>query len=151
VSQITYDDYLAHYGVKGMKWGVRKSDKEIAKAKADRAEKKAARQEERAVKHDQLAAKSEETIKDLKANGVNSEYAKKNHGIGLKLSPKSHQRKVIAKDIEDVEKIRDTAISDAEAVRSGKMSSGEKKLAIGAAVAGTALVAYGTYQFVSRT
>lgn len=149
MSQITYDEYLAHYGVKGMKWGVRRSDKEIAKAKADKAEKKAARQEERAVKHDQLAAKSEETIKDLKANGINSEYAKQNHGIGLRLSPKSRQRKVIAKDIEDVEKIRDTAISDAERVRSGKMSSGEKKLAIGAAVAGTALVAYGSYQFVN--
>ena len=23
-SSITYDDYLQHYGVKGMKWGVRK-------------------------------------------------------------------------------------------------------------------------------
>ena len=149
MSQITYDDYLAHYGVKGMKWGVRRSDEEIANAKADRAEKKTARQEKRAVKHDELAAKSEETINDLKANGVNSEYAKSNHGLGLKLSPKSHQRKVIAKDIEDVEKIRDTAISDAEKIRSGKMTSGQKKLAIGAAVAGTVLVAYGSYQFVN--
>lgn len=25
---LTYDNYLEHYGVKGMKWGVRKSDKE---------------------------------------------------------------------------------------------------------------------------
>lgn len=149
MSQINYDDYLAHYGVKGMKWGVRKSDEEIAKAKSDRAEKKTARQEKRAVKHDELAAKSEETLKDLKANGVNSEYAKSNHGLGLKLSPASRQRKVIAKDIEDVEKIRDTAISDAEKLRSGKMTSGQKKLAIGAAVAGTVLVAYGSYQFVN--
>lgn len=149
MSQITYEDYLAHYGVKGMKWGVRRSDEEIAKAKSDKAEKKTARQEKRAVKHEKLAAKSEETIKDLKANGVNSEYAKINHGIGLKLSPKSRQRKVIAKDIEDVEKVRDTAISDAEKARSGKMTSGQKKLAIGAAVAGTALVAYGSYQFVN--
>lgn len=27
INEVTYDDYLAHYGVKGMKWGVRKSDR----------------------------------------------------------------------------------------------------------------------------
>lgn len=33
---LSYDDYLEHYGVKGMKWGVRRSDEQLSAAKSAR-------------------------------------------------------------------------------------------------------------------
>ena len=37
MSEVTVDSFLEHYGVKGMKWGVRKSRSELRKAAKDRA------------------------------------------------------------------------------------------------------------------
>jgi hypothetical protein len=33
---MTFDEFLAHYGVKGMRWGVRRSEKQLARARAER-------------------------------------------------------------------------------------------------------------------
>lgn len=49
ISDVTYDDYLEHYGVKGMKWGVRKSDRpEGVSKKTNREAKKDAKEFARA-------------------------------------------------------------------------------------------------------
>lgn len=41
--EVTYDDYLAHYGVKGMKWGVRKDRQGGRKPTASRDKREARR------------------------------------------------------------------------------------------------------------
>lgn len=49
MSQMTVDDFLAHYGVKGMRWGVRKSDRpEGVSARTNREAKKDAEEFTRA-------------------------------------------------------------------------------------------------------
>ena len=45
---VSYDDYLAHYGVKGMKWGVRKSETPGVSRRTDREAKKDAKEFARA-------------------------------------------------------------------------------------------------------
>lgn len=46
--EITYDSHLAHYGVKGMSWGVRKSETPGVSRRTDRAAKKDAKEFARA-------------------------------------------------------------------------------------------------------
>lgn len=46
--EVTYDDYLMHYGVKGMKWGVRKSETPGVSRRTDREAKKDAKEFARA-------------------------------------------------------------------------------------------------------
>ena len=46
--EVTYDDYLMHYGVKGMKWGVRKSNTPGVSRRTDREAKKDAKEFARA-------------------------------------------------------------------------------------------------------
>ena len=69
------DEFLAHYGRKGMKWGVVRSEKELARepggkskakvaveaAVAKRAENKTAKREEKAQKFDVTAAELKKT------------------------------------------------------------------------------------------
>ena len=43
------DDFLAHYGVKGMKWGVRKADREAKKARKAQAKYENASEDSRAA------------------------------------------------------------------------------------------------------
>lgn len=35
-TELTYENYLKHYGVKGMKWGVRRSEEQLAAARGAR-------------------------------------------------------------------------------------------------------------------
>lgn len=47
-NEITYNDYLAHYGIKGMKWGVRKSRTPGVSRRTDREARKDAKEYARA-------------------------------------------------------------------------------------------------------
>lgn len=115
----TSEDFeLFHYGVKGMKWGVRK---DRTAAKADRAEAKSVKNEAKAQKYDKRAQEYQAAI-----DRISSKPAK-NWLI----------QEGIDKDIQELSKLRDRAINDASLKREGKMSSGEKKLAIGAAAVAT--------------
>lgn len=111
-------DYLLHYGVKGMKWGVIRERKESNRRKV--AEKAKARSDR---------ASSE--IERIRANGRRA-------GDGIV------RRNPDAK-IKDLERKRDRADQDAAAAEKGKLTPTEKKVLKGAAVAATVLAAYGLY------
>lgn len=113
--------YLEHFGVKGMHWGQRK-EKEVTPEER-------AKREGKAKKFDARAEMFQTRIDELKA-----------------YQPKSNfQRQALNAQIQDTTKFRDTALKDAEAKRQGKLSTGQKKLVKGAAIAGAIVVAYGAY------
>lgn len=50
VQSDTADDFLEHFGIKGQKWGIRRSDKELQKARGVRPWEKAAKKVKRSIK-----------------------------------------------------------------------------------------------------
>ena len=142
------DEFLAHYGRKGMKWGVVRSEKELArepggksKAKiaveasvAKRAENKTAKREEKAQKFDVTAAELKKTkaVTEKKLEKASNPISR-------------HRAK---SQIKDLEKEIETAEKDAAAKREGRLSTKQKKILIGTAVVGGLLVAYGTQRSI---
>lgn len=59
----TFEETLAHYGIPGMKWGVRRSKKQLAKAAKKEAKKQAKTPSEDAVK-------AKQAIKKVKKGGL---------------------------------------------------------------------------------
>lgn len=72
---VRYDDYLAHYGIKGMKWGVRKKRNESSDAKAASATKR------KAKKHgsESLSNKELKTLQDRRSLEKNARVRPKEH------------------------------------------------------------------------
>lgn len=128
------EDFLAHYGVKGMKWGVRKEEKraERAQKREERAQKTKARREKRAGKVDVRIDAMRTRISELNAAEAKTKW--------------NFRKASIARDRRDVQKNMNQAIKDAKAIRAGKFTDTEKKLLIGGAVLATAATAYGIHQ-----
>lgn len=123
------DNELMHYGVKGMKWGVRRFQNEDGSLTS--AGKK------RQVKRDQRAAKYYD-----RANARQREIDNLNDS--LKSTDKKFQKRKLEKDIKKLEKKREQDLKDAHAKEEGKLTKREKQIAVGAAV----VAAYATYKFV---
>ncbi len=116
---------LAHYGAKGMKWGVRKSE-ETAKTQAPTFNK------EKALLNEKQAAQAQTRINEIKANPSKWSYVQQNRNA-----------RVVELEIH-----RDQRLKDAKDIREGRYTDGQKKAIKGAAVVGGLLVAYGAYKFV---
>lgn len=130
--ELTYDDYLEHYGVKGMKWGVRKSDKERS---AKRTAKKEARQEKTTNRYLKKADASTKVADQFREQAEKSRF--------------SYFKKGHLKDAAKYDKEAEFYRSEAELAKSGKMTKTQKRVVIGAAVVGTLVaskIAYDTYQ-----
>lgn len=114
------DTFLAHYGVKGMKWGIRKKDPaSVSKEVQDR-------REQRAAKFDTRAAMLNVKISELRPQSMNGNVFQRSSANGK---------------IKDLTKERDRALKDAQLKREGKLSTTQKKWAIGGTVAAGIIVA----------
>jgi hypothetical protein len=118
------DDFLAHYGIPGMKWGKRKAEDSSGGSRSSKAEEKTAKRETKAQKFDE------------KASGLNTKIKKLDDEIAaLPNSGKgAYDRSILNEVRNDLSKTRDTALKDAQAVRDGKMTSTQKKVVIGASI-----------------
>jgi len=125
---IDSEDFLEHYGVKGMRWGVRKKDDQTSASVSTNTEKPISkRREEKAKEYDAKAARLNKQINAIK--------------------PENRDR--LQDHITWLEKERDQAQADAQALRSGTgLTPTQKKIVKGAAVAAGILAVYGGYRLV---
>jgi hypothetical protein len=137
--------FLSHHGIKGMKWGVRNKDSGGGSSSSAKDIKKASK----AVK---MVSPDELKKRETKAKTFDKEAARlrtENSAIQAKIKGANvFQQRSYKNQIAENEKLIDTAKKDAVAVRSGKMTSRQKKLLIGTAIAGGILAAYGAQYMV---
>ena len=112
---------LAHYGVKGMKWGVRKDDRP-------------ARSDRRAAGYDKKVARTQKEIDRIQA---------------LPKSKWSYVQKNRDSYVRDLEQYKSIQQKNADDIRAGsKLTDSQRKILIGAGVAAGVLAAYGTYKYI---
>lgn len=136
-------DELYHYGVLGMKWGVRHEEKTSSNSRND-----ASNNQKGLRKYsDKWKKKSEQNqkdIDDLIKNGEKSSYIKSKYGKKLdNLSPKRKQR-ILDGELKDLQKQKKKNDTVYEARSNGKLTSKEKAIVIG----GAFVAAYATYKIV---
>lgn len=134
------DAFLAHYGKKGMKWGVVNDNDSSSSSKggegSSKKSKKAVTPEEQAKR--ETKAKSYE----VKAAKYHKETA--NLEKQLAQTPKGTLKSNgLLNQIAESNRLAKIAEKDAAAAREGRMSTGQKQALIGAAVVGGILLAYG--------
>lgn len=115
---LTYDDYLMHYGVKGMKWGVRKG------------EKKAAREVKRQVKSEKFKTKAANV--DAHINDINAQMKALPPGVRSMM-----KRSSLKSNKRDLTVHRDRLLKDADRAAKGKLTTNQRTLVVGAVVVGT--------------
>lgn len=125
MSALDVEVFLEHYGVKGMKWGVRNEEKRSARQKA--------KKEKNEIKAKKFDAKAEEFRK-----AIQDVDSKLSDARGYRKSSLEEQRKALFEQQTNAE-------LSAKAKREGKLTPGQKKALKGAALATALVVAYGTY------
>lgn len=121
---------LVHFGVKGMKWGVRKQD--------DTSNRKAAkpiseRKEKNAKKHEAKADLYQKRIDLINSFGPSKNGIQQNYRDNLK---------------KDFANKRDVELKRARDIREGRLTDQQKKVLIGAGIAAAIIIAYGSYKYV---
>lgn len=108
-------DELTHYGVKGMRWGVRRSDEELGRAR-----------EKRAQKYEKKAADVDKEIARI-------QDSKRYTARTKKTLTQAHMA------------TKTQALEDAKAAREGRLTSDQKRMLKGAAIVGGIVLVVGAY------
>jgi hypothetical protein len=123
---IDEEDYLAHFGVKGMKWGVRREERAVG------------RQSKREQKAQKFLAKADQIQDQIES---------------VKKTKVTRSGKLTAggrRQINKLEQDKTQALKDAEAKRQGKLTDHQRKVAIGAAAVGGIVAATVTVKLVQK-
>ena len=128
---------LVHFGIKGMRWGVRKQS-ETSNGSSTKPndlifkDRRAKRRERRARGHEAVARKELAAAAKIRANPS-------------KFPPVQFYRN---RQIKEHEKEAALRLKDAADIRAGKFTTFQKKVIAGAAVTAVILASYGTFKFV---
>lgn len=143
VHNMYYETELYHYGVKGMKWGVRRSDKEKAAAyRKKEAAKITKRRTKESERENKAIAKSGYKVdRAIDKHGVESKQARKAIGKHIRNRAESIAKSNIAKT--EVKKVMSMSVKD---ISAEKKAIGKKyaESVVTDLVVNTALVAMGS-------
>lgn len=133
MSEVTVDSFLEHYGVKGMRWGVRKKEDSTSTPAKSKEPRQNARTKRRRAEREAEAKSYDKEAKEL-AVQISA----------LKGSTKPGD----VKEMQWLQARHDKAVANAEAARGDGLSPRQKKIIKGAAIAAGALAVYGGYRMV---
>lgn len=147
------ENFLAHYGVLGMKWGHHKRQDDPS-GKRVKAVEISEKNKKKAQKYHDKVAFSKQTLKEMDELGIQSPKMRELYGRAVNQDDRLFaitygmtKDQALRRERNNVERTMTTAEKDAAAKEQGKLSKGQK-IAIGSAVvAGTLLVAYGAYKY----
>lgn len=128
------ENFLSHYGVKGMKWGVRK-DRDSSGNRT-----LTSRQQSRVDNLTARSARTEVTVRDLRRE-MDSLPRSVSGNI---------KRANIASSVKELEKYQNQLDKDADAIRKGRLTSNQKAMIAGAIVVG-GFAAYSYYNIKVET
>lgn len=114
-------DYIIHYGVKGMRWGVRRSEEDLKASRNKKAEKYEKRAADVQKEIDKVGARKTTDKLDAQAKSDELSYLKT---------------------------VKAQELKNAKDVREGRLTDKQKKVLKGAAIAGAVAVAVGTYSVI---
>jgi len=146
------DNFLAHYGVKGMRWGKVKNDD--TSSDSSKAETTLANNKQKAKKYYDRAADSKRLISEMDSLGIQSPEMRRLYGRAVDQSDRMFylatgqtKSKVISEERSRLVRREAIATKDAAAKEQGKLSRGQKIAIGGAAVGAGLLLAYGIYKY----
>jgi hypothetical protein len=144
------NDILEHYGVKGMRWGVRKEEETSGRTSAARIEPVSRGPGGKAQSTPSTSQAAPPPLSERNQNRVDkflkradvmdttiSQLNARNEQLqGTNNPAKRYERSANNQAIRDLQKAKNQALKDAEAVKQGKLTSTQKKVIIGAAAVG---------------